>query len=299
MATEKRALIVSIGGSTFMTALGVGFALVTGSSAILLDGIFSGLGVLMAVVTLQVASLGQRPRDERFQYGYASFTPFINTIRAALFVGISVFAIVNAVQTIREGGREMAADLGAVYGVIASVGCLVLALWMQRQAKRLRSPLLDVDAKGWLIDGALSVVVAVAFGAALLLDGTRLDPILPYLDPGLVIVLGLLVIPMPLRILLHSVEQLLLVAPPEDVQEQVRSRWREATTDEPFRRSVLSMVRIGRAFYVTAHVVVEPDRAAGVAELDERRERISAAMAGVDPDLVLDILFMADEKWLP
>jgi predicted Co/Zn/Cd cation transporter (cation efflux family) len=299
MATERQALGVSIGGSAFMALVGVGFALGTGSGAILLDGIFSGLGVLMAIVTLRVAALQERPRDERFQYGYAPFIPFVNTVRAALFVGLSAFAVVSAAQAIREGGREMAAGWGALYGVVASAGCLGLAVWTRGQAARLRSPLLEVDAKGWLIDGALSVVVAVAFGTALLLEGSDVAPALPYVDPGLVILLVALVLPMPLRILLRSVEQLLLVAPPADTQERVRNRWREATVNEPFRRSVLSMVRVGRALYVTAHVVVDPDRAGGVAELDDRRARIAETLAGADPDLVLDILFTADERWLP
>ena len=72
---EKRALVVSIFGGAFMACLGVYFAIAAESDAIMLDGVFSGIGFLMASLTLKVAGLVKRPDDEHFHYGYSHFAP--------------------------------------------------------------------------------------------------------------------------------------------------------------------------------------------------------------------------------
>jgi predicted Co/Zn/Cd cation transporter (cation efflux family) len=296
---ERRALTVSIGGAAFMMALGFGFAWLTGSEAILLDGAFSGLGVVMAVYTRKVADLQRNTRGTRFHFGYAAFTPFTNTLRALATVVLAGFALAGSVRDLLEGGREMEAGLASVYGLIAAAGCFSLAVWTGRRAKLARSPLVDVDARSWWIDGALSAVVAVAFAGARLMEGTSAEPLVPYVDPALVVILVLAVAPVPVRVLVRSVEQLLLGAPPEEEQWRVRARFDELTADLPVQSRVLSMVRLGHTFYVTAHVVVDPGLGDDVASLDHRRERIEAGLTALEPDLVIDVIFTADPKWVP
>ena len=58
---SARALVVSIAGAVLMAGLGVYFAFVAESEAIMLDGVFSGIGFVMASLTLKVAGLVTRP----------------------------------------------------------------------------------------------------------------------------------------------------------------------------------------------------------------------------------------------
>lgn len=90
-----------------MGALGFLFSVVTGSEAILLDGIFSSINAVIGFITLRVAALVQRPDDSRFQFGYASFEPLTNTIKGLIILVVCCFALVSAVVTVRSGGREM------------------------------------------------------------------------------------------------------------------------------------------------------------------------------------------------
>ena len=63
------------------------------SESILLDGIFNWISFVMALVSLKVASLIERPGDEEFPFGYAAFEPAVNTVKAFLVLGVSVFAL--------------------------------------------------------------------------------------------------------------------------------------------------------------------------------------------------------------
>ena len=71
---EQNALKLSIVGAAVMAALGMFFAVLTRSEAIMLDGLFSLIAFAMGIVVLKVARLVERGDDEYFQFGYASFS---------------------------------------------------------------------------------------------------------------------------------------------------------------------------------------------------------------------------------
>ena len=64
---ERRALKLSIVGAAVMAGLGIGFAFLTRSEAILLDGFFSLINFAMGILSLKVARMVSQPDDERFQ----------------------------------------------------------------------------------------------------------------------------------------------------------------------------------------------------------------------------------------
>jgi predicted Co/Zn/Cd cation transporter (cation efflux family) len=59
------------------------------------------------------------------------------------------------------------------------------------------------------------------------------------------------------------------------------------------------MVKVGRYFYVLIKLIVGSDfHCSEIADLDRIRDRISAALAGSHPRLVLDVVFTADDRWI-
>ncbi len=298
MDQEKKALKLSAGMALFMAALGITFGLLTQSDAIMLDGFFSLVGFAMAVVTIRVAWLVQQPPDEHFHFGYAQFEPFLNTVKGLLMLGVSGFAVAGAVDALLHGGRDLNAALAVVYAIIALSGCFVVAGLQRRAARRTGSPLLEVDYRNWLIDGILSGVVALVFVAALILGRTDWAHVVPYIDPVLVIVVVLAIIAVPLGIIREGAREILGFAPAPAMQADVRGRVESAIGDVPVKATHVSMMKIGRFFYILNQIVVSPEfRPGRVAELDEVRERIARAMNGFEPKPILDTVFTEDEKW--
>ncbi len=299
MKDESTALQISAGANLFFGLLGIGFALLTESGAILLDGFFSFIGFGIGLLTLKVSGLVERPDDEWFHFGYAYFEPFLNAVRGLILLAVTGYALVSAIIALLHGGREIVPGWALVYAAIAVAGCFLLA-WTQRRAARANeSPLLDVDAKAWLMDGVLSLVVAGAFLGALLVQGTRWDPVVDYVDPALVVLLVLLVLPVPLRIVRDNLGELLRVAPDPAIQAEVKHRFAQAVEGQGFRDTRLRMISAGRYFYLLNHIRVgHTFRIQRVGELDELRTDIHAALEDLHPRLVIDTVFTEDERWM-
>ena len=298
MDHERKALKLSAGMALFMAALGIVFGLLTRSYAILLDGFFSLVGFAVAVVTIRVAWLVQQPPDEHFHFGYAQFEPFLNTIKGLLMLGVSGFAVAGAVDSLLHGGRDLNAGVAVIYAIIALIGCFVVAGTQRRAARRTGSPLLEVDSKNWLIDGILSGVVALVFVAALILSRTGWAYVVPYIDPVLVIVVVLAIVRVPLGIVRDGAKEILGFAPAAEVQTEVRGRVESAIEGVPVKATHVSMMKIGRFFYILNQIIVSPEfRPGRVEELDRVRERIAKAMQGFEPQPIIDTVFSEDEKW--
>ena len=298
MDRERRALWMSVVGALFFSALGFAFFLPTDSEAILLDGFFSLIGFVMGLLSLRVARLVHSPDDEHFQFGYAAFEPMLNTVKGLIILAVCAFAFASAVGSMLDGGRRIHAGWGVLYAVIATLGCFTIALVQLRAAKKTGSQLVAVDAKTWLIDGFMSLVVTLAFVVAYLLAGTRWEYLLPYVDPGLVIVLTSFMFLVPIRIVMRGAGQLLKIAPEESVQQEVRSRVGEVLDAAGLPSRVIRMVRVGREFWVLVHVTVAEEHLIGtVAVLDEIREEVYRTVAEVEPGMVVDMMFTGRREW--
>jgi predicted Co/Zn/Cd cation transporter (cation efflux family) len=296
MSVEIRALRLSAIGALLLAALGIGFAWLTASGAILLDGFFNLIAFAMGLLSLKVAGLLQQPDDERFHFGYAFFEPFLNTIKGLVTVAVAAFAGASAVDALLHGGRELVLGPAVGYAVVATAVCVMVALVQVRVAKQVHSPLVEVDARNWGLNAAVSGVVGVAFLGAFLLQNTRWSGFVPYVDPALVLALVVVAIPIPIRIVVQSVGQLVSAAPDPSVQQRVRAAFDGAVAPYQFPRTSLRMQRVGRYFYVLNHILVAGDfRVGRVRELDAIRNRVRDAIQSVERSLVIDTVFTEDE----
>jgi cation diffusion facilitator family transporter len=299
MPEETKALKLSIYGALFMAALGIGFFFLTGSEAIKLDGFVSLVGFAIGLITIRVARLVYEPPDEHFHFGYAHLEPFLNALKGLMILSIVGFALASAIGALLGDGRELAAGPAILYAALAMAGCFLIWGIQRRTARRTGSPLLEVETKQWLIDGWISGVVGIAFVVAFLLEGTALAHWVPYVDPALVLILGLVIIAVPVRIILGGVRELLNMAPDRETQARVRERFATATGDYEFAETHVRMLKVGRFLYALIQIVVPRGfRIDGVGDLDRVRQRIADEMADLHPEFVTDIVFTEDRRWL-
>lgn len=298
MQEERTALKLSALGYLFMAVLGIGFAILTRSDAIMLSGFFSLIAFVMGLLSLKVVDLVRQPGDQHFHFGYAHFEPFLNTIKALIILTVCAISLAAAIDALLHGGRRLDAGWAIVYAVVATVFSFAVATIQSRINKRTESPLLAVDVKNWTLDGFINTGVGLAFLAARVFTGTRWDSLVPYVDPVLLIVLILVLIWVPLKTVLDSVGELLQVAPMAEVQRDVQERFDKAVAGVPIEKSYVRMVKIGRFFYCLCQLIMPSSyRIQRVKDLDEIRGRIAAGLEGVHPKLVLDVLFTENEEW--
>jgi cation diffusion facilitator family transporter len=297
MNREQKTLLYAAIGQLFFAALGIVFAFLTDSAAIMLDGFFSFIGFGISLLTIRVARLVQQPDDEWFHFGYARFEPLVNLSKGIVILGVCGISLASAIQALLHGGRELNLGPAVIYSILAVVGCFTVATLLSRAARKTGSPLIEVEVHTWRIDAIMSLGVLAAFVTAFFVDRTQWSHLVNYVDPALVIILVLAVISTPIRIVIDGLGELLGAAPRQSVQREVEEKFEELLVAYPVRKTVLRMERVGRTSYLLAHVVVEPNlELTGIEELDDLRRKIAAGIQELHPSWIVDTVFVADDS---
>jgi cation diffusion facilitator family transporter len=296
---EIRAFRISALGFLVISVLGFVFAVLTKSQAILLDGVYALVSVVMAVLAAQVVRMVEKPSSEAFHFGYAHFEPLLNLIRGLLIFAICAYGLVSTIEVLVAGGREIHAEIAIYYTGLSAVWSIGIFLYQRQLARKLGSPVLAVDARTWLVDGALYAGETGAFIVYMLLQPTALAPWLRYADPIFVLIVVGLLMRVPIKVIREGLREVLHRAPRPEVQSDVRQRIAAALAGVPVRTTHARMVVVGRFFFLLVHVVVDEGFGARpVAELDAIRRQIEQSLQGVHSRLVLDVVFTTDSSWV-
>lgn len=298
LALEKRALIISVVGALFMAGLGIGFSLVTQSNAVLLDGIFSLIGFAAGLMALRVSRLVQQPDDYHYQFGYGSFEALFNLLKGITIAIIAVFALTDAINAILAGGREIQAGIALLYAVLVGIACFIVALYLRSAAKKTQSPLVQLDAKSWIVDGLLTVAVLIAFAATMYIEKSDYAWMASYADPVIVAVLVVLVIPVPYITIRDNVKQLLLSAPDKDMQEKVHELLAPELEKIDKQDYLVRMTKVGRFLYMQIYFQLSPQsRNIDINSQDSVRQSISDKIVREFTNANVDIIFTLEKKW--
>jgi len=294
---EKRLLQLSFYMAGAFVFLAFGFALVTQSSAILFDGVYSLIAFFMALLTLKVANLVALPDDDRFHFGYTAIEPTLNLFKSLIIICSCLYAVIGAISSIIAGGNAAQYDLAMVYGIFATVGCFSISFYMKHRSKELRSDLVNVDAHTWFIDGVLSASILLGFVLAYCLEHYGFSELAPYVDPILLVVLGLSILPIPCKIMLESLNEVIHKAPPEAVTSVIEKKLKQALSNVPYEHIEVRISKSGRDLYLLVHIIVDESfDITTVRELDTIRKATEKAMRQWNPSILMDILFICDPK---
>jgi predicted Co/Zn/Cd cation transporter (cation efflux family) len=297
MRTERAALALSAGAALLLGAVGVTAAVATGSGAILLDGLFNLCFFVTAIFTLRVAALLARPDDARYPFGYLFFEPLINTVKGLLILGVSVFALVDAVVALATGGRAVAFGAAIVYAAFASLVCLGVVLLLRRARTRAASPLVSADVDNWTVNTAISGGVLLGFVGAAVLERTGHATAARYVDPAMVALVVLVSIVVPVRMAATGLLGLLNRAPAAPVVAGMEALARGALGDLPVRRLYIRAIQPGRTAYIVVHVLLPESTPLDLAAADRLRRAVVAALVTRHAPVIVDVVFTAVEAF--
>lgn len=295
---EKTGLYLSVWGSSFMSILGISFGLLIESEAILLDGFFNVITFIMALASVWISWLVRQPEGKQFQFGYLSFIPLVNLSKGLLIFVLSLFALFSAISAMLHGGRMLNASLGVVYAIIAALGCLFIAISQHSIAQKIGSSMIIVDAKNWLVNGLISLSVGIAFSIIAFIQGTSWSGLVPYADPIIVTFLVLITLPVPIKIVIESANQILLGAPNSEIQKQLQLAFKTAIADLPCEKYWTRMTQAGQNIYLHIFWLIPQEFSKiSVEQLDNLRTQITETMQQTYSDITVDIIFTQDTQW--
>ena len=298
-ALEKRSIIISIAASGVFGVLGIVISILSHSGAVFLDGLFSLTFGAVGLVTLYVSELVSRPSDESYPFGYAVFEPMLNLFKGVLIGFAMVYAVWTAIRAMLTGGQEVVAEGGIIYAVLAVVGGAIVVWKLRKYAKESGSPIVDVDAKNWLVDTLISSAVGFAFVATLLLQNSQWSDLAPYADPIIMLAIVVIAAPQPFQTIRDNLRQLVGKAPPKAVQDRVAELVEAAIADVPHVETHLRIVDVGRYMHVHVYVIIPQHTRTrlDVPRHDSIRQAIYDSLSAEYRHLSLDIGFTMDRRW--
>ena len=304
--TEQGFLRVSIAVTIFVAALGIVFGLLSSSFSSVFDGAYSlgdaGITALALTVSSLIArstqgdSLPDKLRN-RFTMGFWHLEPIVLGLNGILLMAVAAYALINALLTIAHGGYETRFDMAIIYATITLLVCATMAIAGWRVNRRLRSDFVSLDMKAWMMSGGITAALLVAFVIGLAVRGTPQSWIAPYVDPVVLALVCLVVIPLPVSAVRQALAEILLITPP-DLKAHVDRVAAEYVAREGFLGYRAYVAKVGRATQVELYFVAPKNQPPKpLEEWDAIRDRVGAAIGGDEKDRWLTIAFTTDVAW--
>lgn len=306
MLTEQTILRASIVVTFAVAIFGIAFGLLSGSFSIAFDGVYALADAGMTTVALGVSHLivQSAQRDarsgklrNRFTMGFWHLEPIVLGLNGTLLIMVAIYALINAILSIQGGGRELEFGFAIFYAASTLVICIVMALIDWRANRSIQSDFLKLDIHSWVMSGAISGALLVAFLIGYSVEGTSLEWISPYIDPTVLAIISLVIIPIPIGTVRQAVADMLLLAP-ADLKEHVDAVASETVKRHGFLAYRAYVAKVGRAKQIEIYFIVarnEPPRR--LEEWDRIRDEIGEAIGDESYNRWLTIAFTTDSEW--
>ena len=296
-AKEARILAVSLAATVVVAGGGILCGVLSGSTAILFDGLFSSIDVVMTAATLHVARLLVRQADRRFQFGYWHFEPLVLAFNSCVLTLLCAYAFFNAVLGLIAGGHAISFGTALLYTGSVSVLCAAMYLYQRRSNESVKSEFVRLDMHSWLISGVITGALLVAFAAGAAMQGTDLDYLIPFIDPAVLALLAPLLIVTPIATARSAFRDIFLMAP-QNLDLEIKQAMDEIVRRRGFSGYSSSLAKVGRADFLEVCVLLPAGYALGTVEsLDAMRREIATALGGAGNERWLTIMFTADPSF--
>ncbi|MCK9451935.1 MAG: cation diffusion facilitator family transporter [Bacteroidales bacterium] len=194
---------IAILGNAFLSVIKIVAGFLSGSLALIADGIDSAGDILGSLITLITARIIARPPNLHHPYGYDK----ADTIASKIVAFLIFFA--GAQLAISSFQRLLDAEYGAIPSPVAALVVLIsilgkqlLARYLKNTGRKINSPMLLVNAENMQYD--VFVSIAVLFG----LIFTHVFN-LPILDVTLALLVSLYIMVVAIKIIIKSSKELM------------------------------------------------------------------------------------------
>lgn len=299
---EQFVLQVSMFSALILALFGIIFGIFVKSMAVIFDGFVALISVGLGALSVVTSRYIYKEDDDIFQYGYVRFEPMVNLFKSLVLVFVCVYAFINAMQSIINGGYVVKLGGAALYSLCACVFCALLFSYTFLYAKSLESDLIRVDNTEWKIDCVLYLGALTAFGVIYMLPyfgfEAHLSVFAHYIDPALLAVLSFLLCFSPIRIVIANFKDLMMVAPPE-IDEKITQIMESLSEEFGFSDYDTHVAKSGRFYMVEVNILTDRHfKPVSMQEFDIIRERIEKALEIPSYKIWLSVSWTANPKWL-
>jgi cation diffusion facilitator family transporter len=295
---ERKLIKISIAIGSLLTLWAIAVGILGDSKSIIFDALFSMVGISLSGVSLLVNNFIRKPDDDNLPFGRSQFQPFAITLQSSVIIFLCLYSLATSLMDIIAGGKMVELGIALPYLVASIFVCFVLWLYFKKKAAQLRSEYVRIESTEWQLDALLSFGVLVGLSLGYFFKNTSLDYLIPYLDPGMVVVISILFLRIPAITFWKNVRELLQFAPDDEVEEKIHEVAEQICKEYGFLDSLVRVAKTGGSYNIEIDFLL-PKNLAGmqVSELDEIRQELHDQIKG-DYEMWLTISFTTERKWM-
>ena len=173
-----RASWISTAGNFILSVSKIIIGILSGSLAVLGDGIDSATDVIISIVMIFTARIMSRPPSQKYVYGYEKAESIATKVLSLIVFYAGIQMLISSLQWIFSSSEREMPNLVAIYVTILSIaGKLGLSWYQYRQGRKINSSMLIANAKNMRSDVLISVSVLLGLFFTFILQLPILDAI--------------------------------------------------------------------------------------------------------------------------
>ena len=229
--------------------------------------------------------------------GFWHLEPMVLALNGILLTGVALYALINAASSLLEGGRDLEFGVALVYAVLTVSACLAMAIVEARANREINSDFVRMDVKGWVMSASITAALLIAFCFGIAVQGTEWQWLSPYIDPAVLGLVCLVIIPLPMSVVRQALADMFLVTP-SDLKQHVDDVAEAFVSRHGLESYRAYVAKVGRSREIELYFIVPTSMSARtITEWDAWRDEIGDAIGGEGPDRWLTVVFTGDPEW--
>ena len=278
---EQRSLRFGIGANAVMTFAGFLAHVLTDSTALLLDGLYSAVLVGSSLIASRISLNVVRPPDRAWPYGYEGQEALYVLFRSLVLLGVIGFGVGSSTSSLIDWWRGVplrTLDLEpvALYTAGTTALCALLAWrhqWDWHRTGRV-SLLLLTEARNARIDALITLATGLSLLGSPLLLATPLASMASITDALLVLLVSLALLREPLLALRDALSQAAGCAADPEILRITRTVLMQELIGLQLQMMDFTVQQLGRTAFVV--VYINPRQPQEGAVIDALRHHIDA-----------------------
>ena len=165
-------------GNAFLSLLKIVIGIISGSLAVIADGIDSASDIVTSLIILFTARIMMRPPNIRYPYGYMKADTIATKALAFVILFAGAQLAISTVRNFLQGTERELPGMLAIYVTILSIiGKFLLARHQLRKGRQTNSEMLKANARNMQNDVLISISVLIGLIFTILLNMPVLDSV--------------------------------------------------------------------------------------------------------------------------
>lgn len=294
-AKERRILLYSMLACSIFVLLEIVTSILTESQSVLMDAVYDGCELIIILISLKIVPLIYKPSSEKHPYGFNQLESVIVILKGVMMISVTSVLLLTNIQIFINGGKEVDYLSVALFELSIATISFITVYILKKQNSNLNSPMIEVEIKGWSIDGIYSLGVGCSFLLPEIIHSNLMDNLSIHLDQIVTIILCICILPYPIKLLIHSLKDIFLFAPEESTMEIIRSITENTLND--FYKNDLSydVIRTGRKLWISIYFKPIED-CISINDLYKSQEKLKLNLKKEFDNIYLEILPDIEQK---